>query len=107
MAKKNGEPRRVMDLQPVNAHMHYMEPLYSQARGIPPNTFRYTSDAWNGYHSVPLDARDRHVTTFITPWGRLRYMGGPQWHIVTGDAFNQAVVRPEHQEHQEKDQVPG
>ena len=82
-----------MDLRPVNAaskrQTHYVEPPYSQARSIPPNTYRWTSDAWNGYHSVPLDARDRHVTTFITPWGRLRYTGGPQGHVVTGDAFNQ------------------
>merc|ERR1712239_16836 len=88
VAKKNGEPRRVVDLRPVNAaskrQTHYVEPPYSQARSIPPNTYRWTSDAWNGYHSVPLDARDRHVTTFITPWGRLRYTGGPQGHVVMG-----------------------
>ena len=75
VAKKNGEPRRVVDLRPVNAaslrQTHYVEPPYSQARSIPPRTVRFTSDAWNGYHSVPLDPRDRHVTTFITPWGRL------------------------------------
>ncbi len=29
---------------------------------MPPNTWRFTSDAWNGYHSVPVDVRDRHVT---------------------------------------------
>ena len=92
VAKKNGEPRRVVDLRPVNAaslrQTHYVEPPYSQARSVPPGTFRFTSDAWNGYHSVPLDPRDRHITTFITPWGRLRYIGGPQGHVVTGDAFN-------------------
>ena len=67
---------------------HYVEPPFEQARGIPPGTWRFSSDAWNGYHSVPLDERDRHVTTFITPWGRLRYKGGPQGQVVTGDAFN-------------------
>ena len=93
VAKKSGEPRRTVDLRPVNAASkrmtHYVEPPYSQARAVPPGTFCFTSDAWNGYHSVPLDPRDRHVTTFITPWGRLRYTGGPQGHVVTGDAFNQ------------------
>ena len=92
VAKKNGEPRRVVDLRPVNAaakrQTHYVEPPFAQASAIPPGTVRFTSDAWNGYHSVPVDPRDRHVTTFITPWGRLRYTGGPQGHVVTGDAFN-------------------
>lgn len=68
--------------------MHYVEPLFSQARGIPSKTFRFTSDAWNGYHLVPPDPRDHHVNTFITPWGLLWYTGGAQGHVVKGDAFN-------------------
>merc|ERR1712082_427555 len=92
VTKKSGEPRRVIDFRAVNAasrrQTHYVEPPFAQARGVPPKTWRYTSDAWNGYHSVPVDPRDRHVTTFITPWGRLWYTGGPQGHVVTGDAFN-------------------
>ena len=73
VSKKNGNPRHVVDLRPVNAaaerQTHYVEPPFEQARGIPAGTWRFTSDAWNWYHSVPLDRRDRHVTTFITPWG--------------------------------------
>ena len=73
VAKKSGEPRRVVDLRPVNAaskrQTHYVEPPFSKARSISPNTFRFTSDAWNGYHLVPLDARDCHVTTFIPRGG--------------------------------------
>ena len=92
VAKKSGEPRRTVDFRPVNAasrrQTHYVEPPFAQARGVPPRTWRFTSDAWNGYHSVPLDPRDRHITTFITPWGRLWYTGGPQGHVVMGDAFN-------------------
>ena len=91
VAKKNGEPRRVVDMRHVNAaskrQTHYVEPPFSQARSVPAGTKRFTSDAWNGYHSVPVDPRDRHVTTFITPWGRLWCTGGPQGHVVTGDAF--------------------
>ena len=60
VAKMNGELRGFVDLQPVNAasrrHTHYVEPPYSQARSIPSNSFLWTSDAWKGYHSVPLDA---------------------------------------------------
>ena len=66
---------------------HYTEPPFSQASGVPPGTWRFTSDAWNGYHSVPIDARDRHLTTFLTPWGRMRYLAAPQGSLSSGDGF--------------------
>ena len=81
VGKKTGEPRRVVDLRSVNEatvrQTHYVETPFHQAMGIEPGTWRFTSDAWNGFHSVPLDERDRYVTTFITPWGRLRYRVAP------------------------------
>ena len=46
-----------------------------------------TLDAWNGYHSIPLCPEDRHLTTFITPWGRYRYRTAPQGYIASGDAY--------------------
>ena len=44
-------------------------------------------DAWNGYHSIPLAEEDRHLTTFLTPWGRLRYRVLPQGYLAAGDAY--------------------
>ncbi|VDI79213.1 Hypothetical predicted protein [Mytilus galloprovincialis] len=44
-------------------------------------------DSWNGYHSVPIPEEDRHLTTFITPWGRYRYRTAPQGYIASGDAY--------------------
>ena len=44
-------------------------------------------DAWNGYHSVPLRDIDKHLTTFITPWGRYRYRTAPQGYIASGDGY--------------------
>ena len=42
VGKKNGEPRRVVDLRQVNAaterQTHYTEPPFMQAMGVPPNT---------------------------------------------------------------------
>ena len=55
--------------------------------GIKPRTWRFTTDAWNGYHSVPLDPRDSHKTTFITQWGRMRYRVAPQGSLSSGDGF--------------------
>ena len=48
VSKKSGKPRRVVDLRPVNAaaerQTHYVEPPFSQARGIPAKTWRFSSD---------------------------------------------------------------
>ncbi len=54
--KKNGSLRRTINFQPLN-------------RAVPRLTKKTVFDAWNGYHSVALEERHRHFTTFITPWG--------------------------------------
>ena len=90
-AKKSGKPRRTVDFQALNQHAtretHHTQSPFHQARQIPRNTKKTTFDAWNGYHSIPLDPKDRHLTTFITPWGRYRYRVCPQGYIASGDAY--------------------
>ena len=65
--KANGEPRHVVDLQALNKYCvrdtHYVVPPFQQARMVPPRTWRTVTDAWNGYHSVPLRKEDRHFFT--------------------------------------------
>ena len=90
-AKKSGKLCRTVDFQSLNRHAtretdHTQSPFH-QARSIPPNTRKSTFDAWNGYHSIPFDIKDRHLTTFITPWGRYRYCVCPQGYIAFGDAY--------------------
>jgi len=46
-----------------------MESPFHLARQIPKDTWKTVMDAWNGYHSIPLRESDRHLTTFITPFG--------------------------------------
>ena len=91
VSKKDGQPRRVVDLRNLNAatlrQTHFTEPPFSQAMAIPPNTWRYKTDAWIGYHSVPIAQEDKHLTTFTTPWGRIRYNVAPQGSICGGDGF--------------------
>jgi hypothetical protein len=54
---------------------------------VPNRKKKTVFDAWNGYHSVPLHEDDRHLTTFITPWGRYRYKTAPQGYIASGDGY--------------------
>jgi hypothetical protein len=90
-AKKNGKPRRTVDMQALNVNAtretHHTPSPFQLARSVPSNTMKTVSDAWNGYHSVPLHEDDRHLTTFITPWGRYRYKVCPQGYIASGDAY--------------------
>ena len=91
VSKKSGDPRRVVDMRALNAatsrQTHATEPPFRQAMSVLPNTWRYSSDAWNGYHLIPLDERKRHATTFITPWSRLRYRVAPQGALSSGDGY--------------------
>ena len=50
-------------------------------------TWKTVTDAWNGYHSVPIHPDDRHLTTFLTPWGRYRYKMAPQGFLASGDGY--------------------
>ncbi len=93
--KKDGRPRRTVDYQQLNKQC-IREPNYSQspfhtARQIPHNTWRSVLDAVDGYHSVEIDEESSMLTTFITPWGRYRYLRFPQGHCSAGDAFNGRV----------------
>ena len=65
-----------------------MESPFQLARRIPKDTCKTVIDAWNGYHSVPLRESDRHLTTFITPFGRWRYIRAPQGFLSSGDGYN-------------------
>ena len=89
--KADGSPRRTVDMSSLNQHLlretHHVKPPFQQAKSIPPNTWKSVTDAWNGYHSVPLHEDDRYLTTFITPWGRYRYKVAPQGSAVSGDAY--------------------
>ena len=87
--QKSGKPRRTVDLQALNRHAtretHHAQSRFHEARKVPPHTRKSVFDAWNGYHSIPLDDREKHLTTFITPWGRYRYLVAPQGYISSGD----------------------
>lgn len=55
------------------------------------NTVKTVLDNWHGYHSVPIHPDDRHLTTFITPYGRYRYRTAPQGFVSAGDAYTQRM----------------
>ena len=90
--KDDGTLRRAVDFTPLNRcclrETHHVQPPFLQARQIPPDTWKTVTDAWNGFHSVPLRPEDRHLTTFITPWGRYWYNVAPQGYLASTDAYS-------------------
>ncbi len=90
--KHDGSPRRTVDLSPLNKSCKREtfagESPFHLARRVPKGTWKTVCDAWNGYHSVPLRVSDRHLTTFITPFGRWRYTRAPQGFVSSGDGYN-------------------
>jgi hypothetical protein len=89
--KKNGKPRRTVDLQELKKatlrETHYTQTPFSIVSETPKDMYKTVLDAWNGYHSLPLDDNARDATTFITQWGRYRYKRAPQGYHASGDAY--------------------
>ena len=93
--KTDGSPRRVIDFTPVNKHaprqLHHTKSPFQIVTAVPGNTVKTVLDNWHGYHSVPIHQSDKHLTTFITPYGRYRYRTAPQGFISAGDAYAQRM----------------
>ena len=89
--KKDGTPRRVVDLQALNKvslrETHHTPSPWQQVSSIPKNMKKTVLDAWNGYHSVPLDPKSCHKTTFLTVFGRYMYLRAVQGFKASGDAY--------------------
>ena len=90
--KHDGSPRRTVDLSPLNKFCRRetfaSETPFHMARKVPGNTWKTVTDAWNGFHSVPIRESDKNLTTFITPFGRWRYIRAPQGFVSSGDGYN-------------------
>ena len=89
--KTDGSPRRVIDFGPINKNAprqpHHTKSPHTIAMSVPGNTIKSVLDNWHGYHSVPIHQEDKHLTTFITPYGRYRYRTAPQGFISAGDGY--------------------
>ena len=89
--KKDGTLRLTVDLQNLNAYaereLHHTQSPFHQARIIPSNMKKTVSDAWNGYHSLPIREEDRHYTRFCTPWGVYEFTCATQGYTASGDGY--------------------
>ena len=89
--KPDVSPRRTVDLQALNRvclrETHHTVPPAQQVRAIPPGQLMTVTDAWNGYHAIPIRQEDRHKTTFLTEYERYRYCRAPMGFLASCDAY--------------------
>ena len=94
-AKKDGSPRRTVDLTNVNKatfrETHHTPTPFNLVADIPTGMKKTVLDAWNGYHSLPLAEAARDATTFITEFGRYRYKRAPQGFHASGDGYTRRM----------------
>lgn len=93
VAKSNGKIRICVDFTRLNKQirptLHHI-PTPADIVSTIPVTSRYfcTLDATSGYWQMDLDKDSRHLTTFITPWGRFRFLRSPMGFKSTGDSYS-------------------
>ena len=89
--KKNGTARRTIDLSALTKvgirETHHTRSPFKVVCTVPRNTLKSTLDCVDGYHGVEIAEEDRHKTTFITEWGRYRYIRIPQGYGASNDGY--------------------
>ena len=94
--KKDNTPRRVIDFSLLNklckrsaeatldtSRMATAVPIPQTGQEI----FFSCLNAWNGYHSVPLDDSAKNYFNFLTEFGTYRYPVVPQGFLGSGDHY--------------------
>ena len=79
----NGKVRLCVDFRHLNKYClreHYFSPsVLDVVQSIQANDAHLFSsfDAWKGYHQIELAEESKHLTTFLTPFGRFQYERAP------------------------------
>ncbi|XP_045105438.1 uncharacterized protein LOC123500957, partial [Portunus trituberculatus] len=90
--KPGGGVRITTDLSKLNAQVsrpaHPSPTPFAAIWSVDARARYFTTiDALCGYWQIPLHEDDQALTTFITPYGRFKYLRGPMVFAATGDAF--------------------
>ncbi|XP_059095941.1 uncharacterized protein LOC131890587 [Tigriopus californicus] len=91
--KSDGSFRLCVDLTRLNTEVvRSIHPTKTPAEAI--SGFQSTDeyflklDLVKGYWQMPLDPNSQELTTFITPFGKYRFLRSPMGFISTGDSFS-------------------
>ena len=67
---------------------HPGAPPFLEAQSVPEDTYKTVTDAWKGFHMIPVHPDSRKYTTFVTEQGMFRYLRMPMGDHVSMDAYN-------------------
>ena len=92
VTKSDGGVRICVDLTKLNKFvkrpLHPLSTPREAVSSIPVNSRIFsTLDAKSGYWQLPLQESSQHLTTFITPWGRFKFLRAPMGLVSTGDEY--------------------
>ena len=97
--KKNSDSIRMcVDLSHLNRYVkreRYQSPCPAEAvADIAASKAKYFTilDARKGYHQCPLDAQSQLLTTFITPFGRFKYLRAPYGISSISEHYNRRMA---------------
>ena len=94
-SKKNGEIRICIDPMHLNKALlrphHPMKTIEEVIAEIPDAKVFTTLDAKNGFWQIMLDDESSLLTTFITTWGRYRFLRMPYGITPGSEVFQQAM----------------
>ena len=86
--KKDSEDIRLcVDLTKLNRHVKPAT-AYDKISSIPRGeNYKTVLDAKTGYWQIKIADEDQHLTTFITPYGRYKFLRAPMGLISSGDEY--------------------
>ena len=88
---KPEDPRRTIYLKHLNSQClretHQTISPFHQVSDLDLNGYKTVMDAWSGYHALPLTEESKEYTTFLTPWGKFRYLRAPQGYLASGNTY--------------------
>lgn len=78
----------MVDLQNLNAPTRWVMRLtFSLNSTVLPGKKKTVLGAWNGCHSILLSEEIHNSITFITEWGRYRYLQAPQGFQASNNGY--------------------
>ena len=92
IAKRTDEIRVCVDLTNLNKNAdRAVYPMTSPREAVdnitPDARFFSKFDAKSGYWQMELDKNSQDLTTFLTPWGRYKFLRAPMGFVGTGDEY--------------------
>ena len=86
------KPRRTVDMSSLKTASYRLThpgaPPFLEAQNVPAGTFKTVTDAWQGFHMIPLHQDSRKYTMFLTEQGMYQYKRMPMGDHVSMDAYN-------------------